>query len=80
MSNCNQTIWVGKFKDNYGAFEILVPACSKDEAFDKIRSSIDKIKSGKRKIIKPGINNEDMMYLEEVGEFDYEVREDYEHK
>lgn len=70
-TKCEKTIWVGKFKDTYGMFEIIVPACDKSEAFDKIRASIEEIKTGKRTVMKPGINNENMIYIEEVGKFDY---------
>ncbi len=71
---CEKTIWVGKFKDVYGPFEILVPACNKDEAIYKIKSSIKEIKTGKKGFVGPGITNEDMIYVEEVGNFDY-IRE-----
>ncbi len=71
MNICEKTIWVGRFKDKNGIFEIIVPAYNKAEAFDKIKTSIEEIKTGKRKVLKPGINNEDMMYVEEVGKSDY---------
>ena len=70
---CEKTIWVGKFKDKKGTFEILVPACNKDEAINKIKLSIKDIKEGKKKVLTK-IDQEDMMYIEEVGNFDY-IRE-----
>ena len=68
---CEKTIWVGKFKDKHGMFEIIVPACDKIEAYVKIKTSIEEIKTGKILVVKPGIDDEDMMYIEEVGKFDY---------
>ena len=67
---CNKTIWVGRFKDKKGTFEIIVPAYNRDEAIDKIKVSIKDIKEGKKRVtIK--IDEEDMIYVEEVGNFDY---------
>lgn len=54
-------------------FEILVPACNRNEAADKIRLSIKDIKEKKRTVITK-IEDEDMIYIEEVGDFDY-IRE-----
>lgn len=68
---CERTIWVGNFKDAKGTFEILVPACNRDEAIDRIKSSIKVIKEGKRKIISKIEGEEDLIYIEEVGDFDY---------
>lgn len=67
---CEKTIWVGSFKDEKGQFEILVPACNRDEAFDKVKKSIVDIKKGKRGVTDP-IGQEDMIFLEDVGNFDY---------
>ena len=67
---CNKTIWVGKFKDKKGTFEIIVPACNRDEAIDKIKVSIKDIKEGKKRVTTK-LDEEDMMYVEEVGDFDY---------
>ena len=70
---CDKNIWVGRFKDKKGIFEIIVPACNRDEAIDKIKLSIKDIKEGK-KMVTTKIDEEDMMYVEEVGDFDY-IRE-----
>ncbi len=70
---CDKTIWTGRFKDRKGIFEILVPACNKDEAVDKIKLSIKDIKEGKKRVITE-IDEEDLIYIEEVGDFDY-IRE-----
>lgn len=70
---CNKTIWTGRYKDENGIFEIIVPACNRDEANDNIKKSIKIIKEGKVGITKK-IGTEDLMYIEEVGDFDY-IRE-----
>lgn len=64
------TIWVGKFKDKTGTFEILVPANKKEQTIDKIRKSLKDIKEEKKGIIGK-IEEEELMYIEEVGDFDY---------
>lgn len=68
---CKQTIWVGNFKDNNGTFEILVPSCDKIDAMNKMRSAIKEIKEGKRKVITKIEGEENLIYAEEVGDFDY---------
>jgi hypothetical protein len=70
---CKKTIWTGRFKDRNGIFEILVPACNRDEATDKINLAIKDIKDGKKRVTAK-IDGEDLMYTEEVGDFDY-IRE-----
>lgn len=70
---CKETIWTGRYKDKKGVFEILVPACNRDEAWNKIKLSIKDIKEGKKKVTEK-IDGEDLMYIEEVGDFDY-IRE-----
>ncbi len=64
------TIWVGKFKDKTGTFEILVPANKKECALDKIKKAMKDIKEEKKRIIGK-IEEEELMYIEEVGDFDY---------
>lgn len=68
---CDKTIWVGSFKDEKGPFEILVLACNRGEAMDNIKNSIKEIKEGKRGVVGPIGKDEDLIYLEEVGNFDY---------
>lgn len=74
MVDCKKTIWTGRFKDKRGIFEIIVPACGRDEAFGNIRRAVKDIKEEKKRFIKPTIEDEDMIYIEEVGDFDY-IRE-----
>ena len=71
---CEKTIWTGRFKDNKGIFEILVPACNREEATSKIKLSIKDIKEGKKRVVTKIDGEEDLMYIEEVGKFDY-IRE-----
>ena len=71
---CEKTIWTGRFKDRKGIFEILVPACNRDEASNKIKLSIKDIKDGKKKVVTKIDGEEDLIYIEEVGNFDY-IRE-----
>lgn len=70
---CKKTIWTGRYKDEYGIFEIIVPACNRDEATDNIKKSVKAIKEGEKRATKK-IGKEDLMYIEEVGDFDY-IRE-----
>lgn len=67
---CKETIWTGRYKDKKGIFEILVPACNRDDARNKINLSIKDIKEGKKKVTEK-IDREDLIYIEEVGDFDY---------
>lgn len=74
---CKKTIWTGRYKDEIGIFEIIVPACNKDEATNNIKKSIKAIKEGERRVTKK-IGEEDLIYIkeqlklsEEVGDFDY---------
>ena len=68
---CKKTIWTGRYKDEKGIFEIIVPACNKDEAVDIIKKSIKEIKEGKKGVTSKIVGEEDLMYIEEVGDFDY---------
>lgn len=70
---CKETIWTGRYKDKKGIFEILVPACNRDDAHNKINLSLKDIKEDKKKVTEK-IDGEDLMYIEEVGDFDY-IRE-----
>ena len=70
---CKETIWTGRYQDKKGIFEILVPACNRDDAHKKINLSIKDIKEDKKKVTEK-IDGEDLMYIEEVGDFDY-IRE-----
>jgi hypothetical protein len=70
---CKETIWTGRYKDKKGIFEILVPACNRDDARSKINLSINNIKEDKKKVTEK-IDGEDLIYIEEVGDFDY-IRE-----
>ena len=72
--NCDKTIWTGRFKDRKGVFEILVPACNRDDAYKKIKLSIKNIKEGKKRVETKIDGEEDLIYIEEVGDFDY-IRE-----
>ncbi len=69
MTKCER-IWVGKFKDDLGTFEILVPACNRDEAIDRIKDCTNKIKSGKN-ITQKIVGETDLIYIDEVGKCDY---------
>lgn len=71
---CKKTIWTGRYIDEKGIFEIIVPACNKDEATDIIKKSIKDIKEGKIGVTSKIVGEEDMMYIEEIGDFDY-IRE-----
>ncbi len=71
---CKKTIWTGRYKDEKGIFEIIVPACNKDEAADIIKKSIKDIKEGKKGVTSKIVGEEDLIYIEEVGDFDY-IRE-----
>lgn len=70
---CKKTIWIGRHKDEKGIFEIIVPACNKEEATHNIKKSIKDIKEGRKRVIEK-IGEEDLIYIEEVGDFDY-IRE-----
>lgn len=70
---CKETIWIGKYEDKKGIFEILVPAFNRDDARNKINLSITNIKEGNKKVTEK-IDGEDLIYIEEVGDFDY-IRE-----
>lgn len=48
MTDCKKTIWTGRYRDKNGVFEIIVPACSRDEAFGNIKDAIKDIKEEKR--------------------------------
>ncbi len=47
---CCERIWVGKHKDDLGTFEILIPACNRDDAVDSIRTCLSKIKNGEIRV------------------------------
>ena len=49
MPSCER-IWVGKYKDDLGTFEILVPACNRDKATDIIKTCLDNIKNGEMRV------------------------------
>lgn len=70
MLSCER-IWVGKYKDDLGTFEILVPACNRDDAIDSIKTCLDKIKNGETRVTQKIVGEPDMMYIDEVGKCDY---------
>jgi hypothetical protein len=73
MMSCER-IWVGKYKDDLGTFEILVPACDRYKAIDSIETCLDKIKKGKIGVIQKIVGEPYLLYLDEVGGCDY-IRE-----
>jgi hypothetical protein len=70
MMPCER-IWVGKYKDNLGTFEILVPACDRDNAIDSIKTCLDKIKKGEIGVTQKIVGDPDLLYIDEVGKCDY---------
>lgn len=64
-------IWVGQYKDDLGMFEILVPACNREDATDSIKTCLDNIKSGKTRVTQKIIGETDLLYIDEVGKCDY---------
>ncbi len=69
-----ERIWVGKYKDNIGTFEILVPACNRDNAINSIKTCLNNIKKEEMKITQKIVGEPDLMYIDEVGKCDY-IRE-----
>ena len=66
-----ERIWVGKYKDNLGTFEILVPACNRDQAIYGIKTCLNNIKKGKMGVTQKIVGEPDLLYIEEVGKCDY---------
>ena len=66
-----ERIWVGKYKDDLGTFEILVPACNRDEAIDSIKTCLDNIKKGEMRVTQKIVGDPDLIYIDEVGKCDY---------
>lgn len=70
MLSCER-IWVGKYKDDLGTFEILVPACNREQARDSIKTCINKIKNGDMRVTQKIVGDPDLLYIDEVGKCDY---------
>ena len=70
MVKCEK-IWIGKYKDDLGTFEILVPACNRDEAIYSIKTCLNKIKNGEITVTQKIVGEPDLMYIDEVGKCDY---------
>lgn len=66
-----ERIWVGKYKDDLGTFEILVPACNRDQAIYDIKTCLNNIKKGKMGVTQKIVGEPDLLYIEEVGKCDY---------
>lgn len=69
-SSCER-IWVGKYKDDLGMFEILVPACGRDEAIYSIKTCLHKIKKEEMTVTQKIVGEPDLVYIDEVGKCDY---------
>jgi len=65
-------IWVGKYMDTKGEFEILVSAVGRDKATQKIRESLNNIIRNPNKVVLGDriVGVPELLYIEEVGEFD----------
>lgn len=70
VDKCDR-IWVGQYKDDLGMFEILVPACNREEATDSIHTCLDNIKKGKVRVTQKIVGETDLLYIDEVGKCDY---------
>lgn len=70
MPPCER-IWVGKYKDDLGTFEILVPVCNRDDAVKSIKTCLVKIKKGEIGVTQKIVGEPDLLYIDEVGKCDY---------
>ncbi len=70
LSPCER-IWVGRYKDNLGTFEILVPACDREQAVDRIKTCLGEIKNGEMRVTQKIAGEPDLLYIDEVGKCDY---------
>lgn len=66
-----ERIWVGKYKDDKGMFEILVPSCNREDATNNIKTCLNKIKNGKIGITQKIVGEPELLYIDEVGPCDY---------
>lgn len=66
-----ERIWVGKYKDDLGTFEILVPACNRDDASHNINICLNNIKNGEMRVTQKIVGEPDLIYIDEVGKCDY---------
>lgn len=70
VDKCDR-IWVGQYKDDLGMFEILVPACNREEAIGNIKTCLDNIKEGKVRVTQKIVGKAALLYIDEVGKCDY---------
>ena len=66
-----ERIWVGKYKDDLGTFEILVPACNREQAIDSIKTCLNNIQKGEKRVTQKIVGDPDLIYIDEVGKCDY---------